>query len=258
MTTWRMENGTWELELSQPPCNEIGLPMLETLERFLDEVEGSEAHSVIIYSSLPTGFCAGADLKSLYEEVRAGVDSGTLDELRSFLDRIHAVMNRLDMLPQTTIGVIHRVCFGGGFELALTCDVLIAEKTARFAFPELRLGIIPGFGGIPRLKRDVGNAVVRDVLMTGRSINAKRALAIGLVSQVVQPEQGLNVARRMAAQQGKYDADARRTCKQFIKPLPSAALEEEKAHFVRLFQNPPVMAALKKFYESTDIRPYLA
>ena len=63
---------------------------------------------------------------------------------------------------------MHGVCFGGGLELALLCDIIVADKMARFAFPELRLGLIPGFGGIPRLKRDVGNAFIRELLLTGR------------------------------------------------------------------------------------------
>src|SRR5258708_20402096 len=86
------------------------------------------------------------------------------------------------MSPLTTIAAVHGVCFGGGFELALACDLIVADKMARFCFPELRLGLIPGFGGIPRLKRDIGNAVVRDLLLTGRSINATKALAAGLAS----------------------------------------------------------------------------
>jgi enoyl-CoA hydratase/carnithine racemase len=89
-------------------------------------------------------------------------------------------MNRLDACPLTTIAAVHGVTFGGGFELALACDLIIADKTARFCFPELRLGLIPGFGGIPRLKRDLGNAVVRDLLLTGRSINATKAQNVGL------------------------------------------------------------------------------
>ena len=68
-------------------------------------------------------------------------------------------MNALDTAPLTTIAAVHGVTFGGGFELALTCDLIIADKMARFCFPELRLGLIPGFGGIPRLKRDLGNSV---------------------------------------------------------------------------------------------------
>ena len=74
---------------------------------------------------------------------------------------------------------------------------------ARFCFPELRLGLIPGFGGIPRLKRDMGNAVVRDLLLTGRSINAAKARRVGLVSQVVREGEALKGARSTAAQVGK-------------------------------------------------------
>ena len=105
------------------------------------------------------------------------------------------MLNRLDTSPLTTIAAVHGVCFGGGFELALACDLIVADKMARFCFPELRLGLIPGFGGIPRLKRDIGNAVVRDLLLTGRSINATKALAVGLASQVAAEGEALRVAR---------------------------------------------------------------
>ena len=152
---------------------------------------------------------------------------------------------------------IHGVCFGGGFELALACDILIADKTARFCFPELRLGIVPGFGGIPRLKREVGNGIVRDLLLTGRSLNAKRAQEIGLVSQFVAEGKHLIAARSTAKQAARFDHDAQRTCKQFIKPIPGAELELEKRHFKRLIQRPVVVAALEKFVTSSDLRPYL-
>ena len=87
---------------------------------------------------------------------------------------------RIDASPLTTIAAVHGVTFGGGFELALVCDLIIADKMARFCFPELRLGLIPGFGGIPRLKRDLGNGVVRDLLLTGRSFNATKAQQVGI------------------------------------------------------------------------------
>jgi enoyl-CoA hydratase/carnithine racemase len=166
-------------------------------------------------------------------------------------------MNRLDALPLTTIGAIHGACFGGGFELALTCDLLIADKSARFCFPELRLGLLPGFGGIPRLKRDVGNGVVRDLLLTGRSLNAKKAQTVGLVSQMVGQGKHLDAARAAAKQATRFDADAARTTKAFIKKVPYAELEEEKAHFKRLSLSTVTEAALKKFVESKDLRPYL-
>src|SRR5438046_5028531 len=91
-------------------------------------------------------------------------------------------MHSIDAAPIVTIAAVHGACLGGGLELALACDMIIADKMARFAFPELRLGFIPGFGGIPRLKRDLGNAFVRDLLFTGRTVNATRATAVGLVA----------------------------------------------------------------------------
>ncbi len=94
--------------------------------------------------------------------------------------------------------------------MALACDLIIADKMARFCFPELRLGLIPGFGGIPRLKRDLGNAVVRDLLLTGRSFNATKAQQIGLVSQVVAEGEALRAARATAAQLAKFDRANRR------------------------------------------------
>jgi enoyl-CoA hydratase len=261
MLSWSLNDGVYELSLNRTPCNEIGTIMLSELEQFVDAIDTDQAHALIIHSSLDRGFCAGADLRELYTEIVARNGNGGQvqqhNDLGSFLDRIHAVFDHLDMLPLTTIGAIHGTCFGGGFELALTCDLLVADKTARFCFPELRLGIIPGFGGIPRLKRAVGNSMVLDMLLTGRSINAKKAAQVGLVSQVVAPGQALNVARRVGAQAGKFDREAATTAKAFIKQIPSAELAEEKRHFLRLFQGPGVEAALKRFVEDEGLRPYL-
>lgn len=257
MIEWALTEGVYELRLGTEPCNEIGTTMLAALERFLDQVDTESAHALVIRSTVRGGFSAGADLRELYHGLESRPEREHESVLREFLDRIHSVMNRLDMLPLTTIGVIHGICFGGGFELALTCDILIAEKSARFGFPELRLGIIPGFGGIPRLRRDVGNGLVRDLLLTGRSVGARKALAAGLVSQVVANGEGLEVARSIAAQAAKFDPTARRAAKEFLKPLPEAELARERELFVRLARGPALLAALQKFVESTDLRPYL-
>jgi enoyl-CoA hydratase/carnithine racemase len=254
----RFADGVYELALCAPPVNEIWFPMLEALERFLSEIDVERAKALIIYSKLESGFCAGADLRQLYAGLIENRDLGQRQAVANdFIDRIHAVMNRLDTLPLTTIGAIHGVCFGGGFELALTCDILIADKSARFCFPELRLGLLPGFGGIPRLKRDVGNALVRDLLLTGRSLNAKKAQSAGLVSQMVAQGKHLDAARAAAKQATRFDSDAARTTKAFIKQVPYAELEQERAHFKRLVFSPATEIALKKFVESTDLRPYL-
>jgi enoyl-CoA hydratase len=177
--------------------------------------------------------------------------------VRNYLERIHRVMNEVDALPLTTIAAVHGVTFGGGFELALTCDLIIADKMARFCFPELRLGLIPGFGGIPRLKRDLGNAVVRDLLLTGRSFNATKAQQTGLVSQVVGEGEALKAARATAAQLGKFDRKTAAAAKKFIKPIPYEELKREIDLFCELFTHPAVEAGLRRFVESTDALPYL-
>jgi enoyl-CoA hydratase/carnithine racemase len=257
--SWTIEAGTIELVLDHAPANEIGSEMLADLEQFAAALPALErdAHALIISSARKEGFCAGADLRELYHRSQELSGSARLVGVRDFLNRIHRMMNAIDASPLITIAAVHGVTFGGGFELALICDMIIADKMARFCFPELRLGLIPGFGGIPRLKRDLGNAVVRDLLLTGRSINAVKAQSVGLVSQVVTEGDALRVARSTSAQIAKFDRETATAAKQFIKPVPYDELREEIEIFCRLFKRPNVQEALRKFVESTDALPYL-
>ena len=257
--SWSLAGGTIELVLDRAPCNEIGSETLLELERFVTAFESlkANAHALIISSARPAGFCAGADLRELHRGMEAVEGRARIESVRNFLERIHRVMNAIDELPLTTIAAVQGVTFGGGFELALTCDLIIADKMARFCFPELRLGLIPGFGGIPRLKRDLGNGVVRDLLLTGRSINAAKAQSVGLVSQLTAQGEALRVARATAAQLGKFDRETTRVAKRFIKPVPREELRREIDLFCELFTRPAVEAGLRKFVESTDALPYL-
>jgi enoyl-CoA hydratase/carnithine racemase len=257
--SWELRDGVIELALHHEPANEIGTVTLRELEEFIVALEDltNRSHALIIYSTLKSGFSAGADLRELYEGSQKVSKAQAAFAVRDFLERIHRVMNTIDASPLTTIAAVHGVTFGGGFELALTCDLIIADKMARFAFPELRLGLIPGFGGIPRLKRDLGNAVVRDLLLTGRSFNATKAQSVGLVSQLVAEGEALRVARSTAAQLKKFDRETSIAAKKFIKPIPYDELKREIAIFCELFAKPAVEAGLKKFVESTDAQPYL-
>src|ERR1700730_16769930 len=254
---WQIVNGAIELALHRDPCNEIGSLTLDELEKFAAALPGlgNEVHALIVHSTLKAGFSAGADLRELFQRGQEMEKGAALRGLRTFLERIHSVMNLIDAAPLTTIAAVHGVTFGGGFEFALTCDLMIADKMARFCFPELRLGLIPGFGGIPRLKRDLGNAVVRDLLLTGRSINATKAQAIGLVSQIVAEGDALHVARSTAAQLKKFDRKTAIAAKKFIKPIPSDELRHEIEIFCELFARPAVEAGLRKFVESKDALP---
>jgi len=267
--SWEMKDGVVELVLHRAPANEIGSETLEEIERFVAELEtvvegatghapdGERASALVVYSTEKAGFSAGADLRELYHRAQGMGKAEATAGVRSFLERIHKVLNTIDAAPLVTIAAVHGVCFGGGFELALACDLIIADKMARFAFPELRLGLVPGFGGIPRLKRDVGNAVVRDLLLTGRSFNAQKANAVGLVSQVAAEGEALRVARATAAQMKKFDRGTTAAAKRFMKPIPHEELRREIELFCELFTRPAVMAGLKKFVESTEAMPYL-
>jgi enoyl-CoA hydratase/carnithine racemase len=258
--SWNWREGVIELTLDHAPANEIGTAMLEELEKFIGAADAlaRETSVCIISSARKSVFSAGGDLRELYHRAASVPERERPAGVREFLERIHVVLNVLDSAPFITIAGVHGICFGGGFELALACDIIIADKMARFAFPELRLGFIPGFGGIPRLRRDLGNSVVRDLLFTGRTVNASRMQAVGLVSQLVGEGEALRIARSTAAQITKLDAATRAVAKKFIKPIPREELRREIDLFCELFTRPAVMAALKKFVEDPGPMPYLA
>ena len=151
--SWSQTAETIELCLHRDPCNEIGSATLDELEVFRKSLERTQAsaRALVIYSGQPQGFCAGADLRELYQGIQSLETAARQDRVREFLLGIHRVFNHIDAAPLVTVAVVHGIVFGGGFELALTCDMIVAGRTARFCFPELRLGLSPGFGGVPRL-----------------------------------------------------------------------------------------------------------
>jgi enoyl-CoA hydratase/carnithine racemase len=257
--SWALRAGVLELQLHRAPANEIGSEMLAELEMFASALNGlnDSAQAMLIYSSMKPGFSAGADLREQYEGIQQTDVSGRISGVRDFIERIHRVMNAIDTWPHPTVAAVHGVCFGGGLELALTADIIVADKMARFCFPELRLGLIPGFGGIPRLKRDLGNAIVRDLLLTGRSLNATRAHSAGLVAQLSGEGESLRVARSVVQQLGKFDRLTTSAAKEFIKPIPYGELVREIDLFCELIQRPAVVEGLRRFVESTDAQPYL-
>lgn len=257
--SWTTADRVVTVELHREPANEIGTDALADLERLAEALPAleREAAALILHSSLPRGFCAGADLRELYAGIRDLDAAERRSGVRDFLERIHAVFDAIDRTGLTTIAAVHGVVFGGGFELALTCDLIVADRMARFCFPELRLGIIPGFGGIPRLRRDLGNAVVRDLLLTGRSLGAERAHAVGLVSQLAGEGQAPAVARACALQAARFDRTAAAAAKRFAKPIPREELAREIGLFCELFARPEVEEALRRFTESREPMPWL-
>jgi enoyl-CoA hydratase/carnithine racemase len=256
---WMWRDGVVELTLDYEPLNEIGTVMLGDLEKFAGAIPAlaPATSSCILTSARPGGFSAGADLKELYHGALPLPAKKRAVEVRAFLRRIHKVFNAIDEAPFITFAAVNGLCMGGGLELALVCDQIVADKMARFGFPELRLGLIPGFGGIPRLRRDVGNSFIRDMLFTGRTVKAESAHQAGLVSHLAGEGYALQVARSMAQQVTKFDVETRIAAKKFIKSIPRAELNKEVELFSRLFNRPVVMESLRRFVESGDPMKHL-
>jgi enoyl-CoA hydratase len=256
---WVWRDGVVELTLDHEPLNEIGTVMLADLEQFVAAIRtlAPVTSACIIGSARPGGFCAGADLKELYHGALPLAAKKRTAGVRAFLKRIHKVLNAIDEAPFVTFAAVHGLCMGGGLELALVCDQIVADKMARFGFPELRLGLIPGFGGIPRLRRDVGNSFIRDMLFTGRTVKAESAQQAGLVSHLAGEGYALQVARSMAQQVTKFDAETRVAAKKFIKPIPRAELSKEIELFCKLLNRPVVMESLRRFVESDEPMKHL-
>jgi len=256
---WEWRDGVVELTLDHEPLNEIGTLLLDELEIFVAafDVLAPATSACVIASARPGGFCAGADLKELYLGAMSLSEEERVAGVRKFLERIHKVFNALDAAAFVTFAAVHGLCMGGGLELALACDQIVADKMARFGFPELRLGLIPGFGGIPRLRRDVGNSFIRDLLFTGRTVKAERVHQLGLVSHLAGEGYALQVARSMAQQVTKFDAQTRVAAKKFLKPIPHDELKKEIDLFCELFARPVVMESLRRFVETDDPMKHL-
>jgi len=183
------------LWLDNPPANSIAPAVIEALDTAWSEVE-DKAGAVIVASPNPTLFCAGADIKAFTTMDAAGG--------RELLDRMHALLRRMESSRTMTIAAVNGLALGGGCELAMACDVRLAAFSASFGQPEVNLGIIPGFGGTQRLPRLVGPAKALEMNTTGDPISAEEAYEFGLVNRVVADHElfdtALAWARKFAAQ----------------------------------------------------------
>jgi len=148
--------------------------------------------AVVLTGAGDRAFSAGADLKE-----RRGM---TVDQSRAFLRDLNRVVDMIAAFPRPVIAALNGVALGGGLELALACDVRLSAEGAEMGLPEVRLGIIPGAGGTQRLARLVGVAAAKELVLTGRRIGAARALALGIVSEVVPAAELAAAAARVAAE----------------------------------------------------------
>ncbi|MBL8671059.1 MAG: enoyl-CoA hydratase/isomerase family protein [Alphaproteobacteria bacterium] len=170
--------------------NALSFALIRDIGARLEEVAQSRARAMLFVGAGPKAFCAGADIKELL-----GRD---LQAHRRDTERGQATFARIAALPMPSIAVIHGFAFGGGLELALACSFRLGTKAAKVGLPEIKLGLVPGYGGTQRLPRVVGEARALEMILTGRTVEAEEAHRIGLLNRIVEGdpvEAGIAFAR---------------------------------------------------------------
>jgi enoyl-CoA hydratase len=175
----------------QEALNALSSAVLRELAQAFEGVAKSDARALIVTGAGTKAFCAGADIKELIGR--------SLSEQRRDAAFGQSVLAMLDTLPMPSIAAINGYAFGGGMELALACTFRIAAPAAKMGLPEIKLGLIPGYGGTQRLPRVVGEARALELIMTARTLDAEEALRIGLVHRVAE---GDTVAAAIAFARG--------------------------------------------------------
>ena len=169
-------------------ANTLNAAVLEEFDKVLTELESQRPAGLVIRSAKKSGFIGGADVN----EFRGATDPSAVG---SEIGRAHAVIDRLEALRVPTVAVIHGFCLGGGLEVALACQSRIAIDGARFGFPEVMLGLHPGLGGTVRFTRLVNPMQAMTLMLTGKTIDARKAKSLGLVDAVAQERDVKNAVK---------------------------------------------------------------
>ncbi|MGH7687406.1 MAG: enoyl-CoA hydratase/isomerase family protein [Candidatus Dormibacteria bacterium] len=235
------EGGTSTLTIDHPPANAISSAVVGGLAEGLERAEADDTcRALVITGAGPKFFSAGADIT----EFGSGDDSlgGAVD-----------LTLRLERSRLPIIAAVNGVAFGGGCELSLACDVRIATRSARFGQPEIKLGIMPGWGGTQRLPRLIGRARASELLLTGDPIDADSALQLGLVAEVVEDGGLTEAAARWAELLGSRAPRALAAIKRVMNDglhLPIAdALALEQREFAELFGTEDAAEGISAFLQ---------
>jgi enoyl-CoA hydratase len=206
------------LTLDRPAAlNALSFGLLGEIGAAFDRIGASDARAVIVTGAGPKAFCAGADIKELTG--RSLMDNRADTELGQH------TFAKLDALKMPSIAVINGFAFGGGLELALACTFRLALPNAKLGLPEIKLGLIPGYGGTQRLPRLIGEGRALELIMTGRTVEAEEALRIGLVNRLVEGDPvaaGVAFAREFS----RYGLPALRFARDAVKRALDLPLAE--------------------------------
>jgi enoyl-CoA hydratase/carnithine racemase len=240
-----VEDGIGTIRLDRPPMNALSRQVQEELRAAAGEAaERSDVRAVVVYGG-PKVFAAGADVKEMADWSYTDIVDASV--------RLQSAFTALARLPKPTVAAITGYALGGGCELALCCDFRVAGDNARLGQPEILLGIIPGAGGTQRLPRLIGPARAKDLIFTGRFVAADEALAIGLVDQVVAPDDVCAAARELVQRYARGPAYALRAAKEAIdrgiETDLDTGLEIERLQFAGLFATQDRSVGMASFVE---------
>lgn len=245
--TLEMGDGWTLLTINRPKVlNALNQETLRELEQALDEVERRESGALILTGAGEKAFVAGADIS----ELRQLESAGGAERLASSGQRL---FNRLEKLPLPVIVAVNGYALGGGFELALCGDILLAAEGAQFGLPEINLGLMPGYGGTQRLVRLVGKNNAKYYAMTGERMDAETAWRLGIVQKVVPSTQLLPEAKELAVRLTEKAPLALRYIKQTINQGMetdlSTGLQLEASSFGLLFHTQDRIEGMDAFLE---------
>jgi enoyl-CoA hydratase/carnithine racemase len=178
-----------EVVLASPPVNALSLDFLSALERAAGSIP-REARAIVLRSDVPRIFMAGGDIAYM-------VDT-PLEQLLAYVERLQNAFSSFERYAYPVLAAIEGHCLGGGLEIALCCDIRVVAESASLGVPEVTLGIFPAAGGTQRLPRAIGQALARDLLVTGRRITGREAKEIGLANHLVADGEATERARDIA------------------------------------------------------------
>ena len=223
--------------------NALSDELMQALVSALVELDADEAVRCIVLGGSERVFAAGADIGMLSQT--SPIEAATSARL--------ARWESMRQIGKPIVAAVSGYCLGGGCELAMLCDVIVASETAQFGQPEINLGLIPGAGGTQRLTRAVGKSVAMDVILSGRFLSAREALDFGLVARVVAREAWLEEAKRLARGIAKQSPVALRLAKEAVNRAYEGPLllgvEYERQAFALALSSEDAQEGMEAFLE---------
>lgn len=243
ITSW-VEEAIGRIELNRPKVlNAINRPMVTEIITTLEAFDQDEAIRVIVISAKGRAFAAGADIDEMANDTSISLE--LLNQFREW-DRIY-------LIKKPIIAAVQGFALGGGFELVLSCDVIFSAENARFGFPEVTLGVMPGAGGTVKLTKAMGRSKALEWLWTGEEMTANEAKHFGLINRLIAPERLLEETMTFAKKLAKQPPIAVRLIKDTVSKAVDYSLYEamqyERKNFYLLFSSEDQKEGMAAFVE---------